>query len=193
MTTKDSYSLQEVAERLGISRRTLQRRIKEGEFPRRRLEQTKSGWETRIDANDVEDALRRESGSYYSADRRRGSQDGSSLSREDLEWLSSTFLQAVHEERQVFLDAIREISETRSYEFKALESHIEKLEQTVESLQDKLQNPMDAPMLLEAPLFNASRLPAVIEEQRQVDPESEILHRELDELEQMLGIGKNKN
>jgi|GEM_PF-5204813 len=193
MTTKGSYSLQEVAERLGISRRTLQRRIKEGEFPRRRLQQTKSGWETRIDAIDVEEALHRESGSYYSNGGRRGPQDGSSLSREDLEWLSSTFLKAVHDERQVFLDAIREISEARSFEFKALESHIEKLEQTIESLQDKLQDPMDVPMLLDAPIPNASRLPAVIEEQRQLDPETEVLHQEFDELEQMLGIGKDQN
>ena len=189
--TKESYSLQEVAERLGISRRTLQRRIKEGEFPRRRLQQTSSGWETRIDAIDVEDALRRETESYFSTDQDSSSQDNTSLNRQDLEWLSSTFLQAVHEERQVFLQAIREISEARSYEFKALESHIERLEQTVESLQDKLQNPTEWPMLLEAPSPNASRLPAVIADG--TDPEADILHRELDELEQLLGIDKTKN
>ena len=188
-----SYSLQEVAERLGISRRTLQRRIKEGEFPRRRLEQTSSGWETRISAIDVEDALRREKRAYSTVQEDHKPNEASSLNRDDLEWLSSTFLQALQEERQVFLDAIREISQARSYEFKALESHIERLEQTVESLQDKLQDSTEWPMLLEAPIQNPSRLPAVISDERQADPETELLHRELDELEQMLGIDKETN
>ena len=46
-------------------------------------------------------------------------------------------------------------------------------------------------MLLEAPSPSASRLPAVIADK--TDPEADILHRELDELEQLLGIDKTKN
>jgi excisionase family DNA binding protein len=53
----DSYSLREVAELLGVSKRTLQRRIQEGAFPGRFLAAGRHGLETRIPAEDLERAL----------------------------------------------------------------------------------------------------------------------------------------
>ena len=49
----DSYTLREVAELLGVSKRSLQRRIQEGAFPNRFLRPGRHGLETRIPAEDV--------------------------------------------------------------------------------------------------------------------------------------------
>jgi excisionase family DNA binding protein len=49
----DSYTLREVAELLGVSKRTLQRRMQEGAFPNRFLSPGRHGLETRIPADDV--------------------------------------------------------------------------------------------------------------------------------------------
>ncbi len=53
----DSYTLREVAELLGMSKRTLQRRIHEGAFPNRFLSPGRHGLETRIPAEDVRRVL----------------------------------------------------------------------------------------------------------------------------------------
>jgi excisionase family DNA binding protein len=53
----DSYTLREVAELLGVSKRTLQRRIQEGAFPKRFLSPGRHGLETRIPAEDVRRVL----------------------------------------------------------------------------------------------------------------------------------------
>src|SRR5687768_9051991 len=50
----DSYSLREVGELLGLSRRALQRRIDEGAFPGRFLASGRNGLETRFPAPEVE-------------------------------------------------------------------------------------------------------------------------------------------
>lgn len=53
----DSYTLREVAELLGVSKRTLQRRIQEGAFPNRFFAPGRHGMETRIPAKDVRRVL----------------------------------------------------------------------------------------------------------------------------------------
>jgi excisionase family DNA binding protein len=53
----DSYTLREVAELLGVSKRTLQRRIQEGAFPGRFLAPGRHGLETRIPTEDVQRAF----------------------------------------------------------------------------------------------------------------------------------------
>src|SRR5256885_871896 len=53
----ESYSLREAAEVLGVSTRTLQRRIQEGAFPGRFLAPGRHGLETRLSAEDVDRAL----------------------------------------------------------------------------------------------------------------------------------------
>src|SRR5688572_8394939 len=53
----ESYTLREVAELLGVSKRTLQRRIRDGAFPGRFLAPGRHGLETRIPAEDVQRAL----------------------------------------------------------------------------------------------------------------------------------------
>lgn len=67
----ESYTLREVAEALGLSKRTLQRRIQEGAFPGRFLAAGRHGLETRVPAEDVERALadlkRRSPGSWRRA------------------------------------------------------------------------------------------------------------------------------
>src|SRR5688572_8999471 len=54
---EDSYTLREVAELLGVSKRNLQRRIQEGAFPSRFLSPGRHGLETRIPAEDVRRVL----------------------------------------------------------------------------------------------------------------------------------------
>jgi len=51
--SSESYSLAEVAELLGISKRTLQRQIRDGAFPGRFLAPSPHGMEMRIPASDV--------------------------------------------------------------------------------------------------------------------------------------------
>lgn len=53
----ESYTLREAAELLGMSKRTLQRRIQEGAFPGRFLASGRNGLETRIPSEDVKNAL----------------------------------------------------------------------------------------------------------------------------------------
>jgi hypothetical protein len=53
----DSYSLREVAEILGLSRRALQQRIEQGAFPGRFTAAGRSGLETRVPSEDVEREL----------------------------------------------------------------------------------------------------------------------------------------
>ncbi len=53
----DSYTLREVAEILGVSKRTLQRRMREGAFPGRFLSPGRHGLETRIPAEDLSEVL----------------------------------------------------------------------------------------------------------------------------------------
>lgn len=53
----DSYTLREVADLLGVSKRTLQRRIQEGAFPGRFLAAGRHGLEMRIPIGEVEQAM----------------------------------------------------------------------------------------------------------------------------------------
>lgn len=53
----DSYSLREVAELLGLSRKALQQRIEQGAFPGRFTAAGRSGLETRVPAEEVEREL----------------------------------------------------------------------------------------------------------------------------------------
>jgi hypothetical protein len=53
----DSYSLREVAEILGLSRRALQQRIEQGAFPGRFTAAGRNGLETRVPGEDVEREL----------------------------------------------------------------------------------------------------------------------------------------
>jgi hypothetical protein len=64
----DSYSLREVAELLGLSKRALQRRIEEGAFPGRFTVAGRNGLETRVPSSEVDreaDASRRRGASAW--------------------------------------------------------------------------------------------------------------------------------
>lgn len=80
----DSYSLREVAELLGLSRRALQRRIEEGAFPGRFTAAGRSGLETRVPSEDVERELelRRRRGQSSPGWRRAEREDESIASSE---------------------------------------------------------------------------------------------------------------
>ncbi len=129
----DSYTLREVAELLGVSKRTLQRRIQEGAFPNRFLSPGRHGLETRIAADDVRrllDDLRRHGReqprttamsvrpqpldslvpSYEPAPLDHISSAPiveNALTQTDLESLRDTMLTVVREEREMFLAAVR--------------------------------------------------------------------------------------
>lgn len=79
----DSYSLREVAELLGLSKRALQRRIEEGAFPGRFTVAGRNGLETRVPASEVDreaDVSRRRAASAWRRDEsERSSSTGSTV------------------------------------------------------------------------------------------------------------------
>lgn len=94
---QESYTLREVAEILGVSRRTLQRRIQEGAFPGRYLSFGPDGPEMRIPARDLERALdevRRQGREVWAEGAARSRAGGGRSSRE-LEPLAAVGLERV--------------------------------------------------------------------------------------------------
>lgn len=163
----ESYNLQEVAEMLGISRRALHKRLREGVFPNRFLAQGRHGLETRIPAREVEAAL-------HELHRRSAPrpQPGSSLptvfrsphpevaedepetdtpsilpvpraeslpQRVDIERLREVLLQVVREDREQMVRALRGALATRDDELQALRTQMVEVHRAVERLRERIE------------------------------------------------------
>ena len=150
----ESYSLREVAELLGVSKRTLQRRIKEGAFPGRFLAPGRHGLETRVPAADVQRALdelgSRHPGSYPPSvvppsDGREEQlvpyrSGPTALTHTDLDALKDSMVALVREDRQHFLATVQEALDDRTRELSALRGQIAGLQGAVDRLRRKLES-----------------------------------------------------
>jgi excisionase family DNA binding protein len=195
----DSYTLREVAELLGVSKRTLQRRIREGAFPRRFLSPGRHGMETRIPAADVHSALDELSTpdrSMVPTRYRDGATippardltdalvpyGGSALTAHEIEALQTSVLEVVRDEREAFLAAVREALASRDAEVLGLRSQMGALQAAFDRLRRQLEG---------AAVAQAAAVP--IPRETEAPPEAgppafdvSALLREIDEIEALL-------
>ena len=160
----ESYTLREVAELLGVSKRTLQRRIQEGAFAGRFLAPGRHGLETRVPASEVQrvlDDLRQGGAPAGEAVRTLqetrlptvtpsrelheslvpyGEAPGSALTQSDLESLRDAMLALVREDRESFVAVVRESLLARDREMMALRAQVSALQSTL----DKLRKTLDS-------------------------------------------------
>lgn len=161
---EESYTLPEVADLLGMSRRTLQRRIQEGAFPGRYLAPGVGGLEMRIPAADVVRAQRelaREATPEMTRtiapapiDDRRDSFlprpgevaaiSSAPVFREavetgSVEHIRRAVVELVREEREMFLGAVRDALVVRDRELTELRSEIEALRGSVEGVRNAVE------------------------------------------------------
>ena len=209
----ESYTLREVAELLGVSKRTLQRRIKDGAFPRRFLSPGRHGLETRIPSEDVQQALQdlQQQTRYpkFAVSQAPASpaakpspqtvtppypssvteySSSVSMTVSDLENFRESMLEAVREEREAFLDTLRSALTARDRELDGLREQVSQLESVIVVLQDKLQTQFDSQPRLEAPDQAPSLLPARIDSGSDVSEDVQSVLQEIEELEALLGL-----
>ncbi len=154
----DSYTLREVAELLGVSKRTLQRRIREGAFPGRYLAPGRHGLETRIPAEEVQQALDDLRGvpvqsmvphpartvspapaftdSVVPYDSRGPS---SSLTTSDLESLRDAMIAIVREDRETFLATVQNALVARDRELNAIRGQLAGLHTAFDRLRTRVE------------------------------------------------------
>lgn len=157
----DSYTLREVAELLGVSKRTLQRRIREGAFPGRFLAPGRHGLEMRIPAADVLEALDalRYAGeesvpgtgaaephamatvtpSRELADARGSTSPPAALSHSDLVSLRDATLAIVREDRERFLETVREMLGTRDRQLADIHVQLSEITRALRRVQRRLR------------------------------------------------------
>jgi hypothetical protein len=159
--TQESYSLREIAELLGVSRRTLQRRLQEGAFPGRFLALGKDGLEIRVPGSDVQHLLGSEPGSEsdWAVPSPRRPNDSlvpfaagpaapisqppvytSALTSNDLESLRDAMLAIVREERESFMVAVRDALEARDQEIAQLRAEVAQTRGSVDRMSRALES-----------------------------------------------------
>ena len=162
--SQESFSLKEVAELLGMSRRTLQRHLQEGAFPGRFLALGGDGLEIRVPAEDVRQLLEGERAatpaSAYTMPipGRLSDLDSmvpyrpqvpepvsapplytSTLTHSDLESLRDAMLAIVREERESFLGAVRDALVARDREIERLRETVAGLRASVDGMRGGLE------------------------------------------------------
>jgi excisionase family DNA binding protein len=184
----ESYTLQEVAELLGVSKRTLQRRIREGAFPGRFLSPGPHGLETRIPASDVRRALddaRDVADSGRSLMTRAevaplnhtGHQPGSGLSASDLEAVRDAVLAITRSDREGLLAAVHDAVVARDRELVALRGQVSVLQGSMDRLRRRIEAWMDEQQAPIPPALEAAPARA---------PAMDLGQVLLDDIEQML-------
>ncbi len=163
--SQESYSLKEVAELLGMSRRTLQRHLQEGAFPGRFLALGSDGLEIRVPGEDVRQLLEGERGASPPSSAytmpipgRLSELDSmvpyrpqvpepvsapplytSALTHSDLESLRDAMLAIVREERESFMGAVRDALVARDREIDRLRETVAGLRQSVDGMRGGLE------------------------------------------------------
>ncbi len=154
----ESYNLREVAELLGVNKRTLQRRIQEGAFPGRYLAPGVAGLEMRIPSADVDRARRelaREAAPIatatitpvggrhdsllpYRAGEVESISSGpifrDSTHRVEVEEIRDVVVSLVREEREMFLGAVRDALIVRDREVADLRKEVSGLRESMEAV-----------------------------------------------------------
>lgn len=149
----DSYTLREVAELLGVSKRTLQRRIKEGAFAGRFLAPGRHGLETRIPSEEVQRALEDLRGRGPGHATTPASADltdslvpyatpaqSNALTHTDLDSLRDAMIAIVREDRETFLATVQQGLVSRDRELAALRGQIGGLSSAIERLRKRLES-----------------------------------------------------
>lgn len=184
----ESYTLREVAELLGVSKRTLQRRMKEGAFPGRYLAPGRHGLETRIPGDDVMRAL----DDLRSAGPQRAGETllpASELNDSlvpfagpshlvpavDLERVRSVVAEVLREDRAEILSVVEAVLLQRAEELSAIRKQIADVLVAVERIRAHVERPGAPPAVEAFTVVPAGR------------PEVEAMLREIDEIERMLG------
>lgn len=158
-----SYTLQEAAARLGITRRVLQRRIQDGEFPSRFMAPGPHGPELRIPADALPaDAPGAESRAMIPAPTAIPTAPSavgpapdwglteapqasptttqlSSLTHSDLESLRDAVIAIVREEREVFLDSMQSVLAGRDAPLEEVQREVQQANARLDRLQSNLQ------------------------------------------------------
>lgn len=135
----ESYTIQEVAELLGVSKRTLQRRLREGAFPGRFLAPGPHGLETRIPAHDVRRVL---SGSEDADEERSmvsrsaplATSTSAALAPSDLEAVRDAVIAITRADREAMLGAVRDALVARDRELMALRGQVGALQSALDRL-----------------------------------------------------------
>lgn len=194
----ESYSLAEVAELLGVSKRTLQRQIRDGAFPGRFLAPSAHGMEMRIPAVDVVHAggapgrlpARNANDSGWSAGQLATissvpSRPDAALSPADVQGLRDGLMALIREERAVFLAEVRAVVERRD------EAHASELQAVRETLQSLVHEVSE--VRTEVKSWDDARrgewAEAIGGKASELDVDG--LLSELSELEAMLGVSDN--
>ena len=194
----ESYSLAEVAELLGVSKRTLQRQIRDGAFPGRFLAPSAHGMEMRIPAVDIVQAggsperlpARSANDSGWSAGQLATlsslpTRDNAVLSPADVQGLRDGLMALIREERAVFLAEVRAVVERRD------EVHASELQAVRETLQSLVHEVSE--VKTEVKSWDDARRGAWAEAIGGKASELDVdgLLSELSELEAMLGVSDN--
>lgn len=153
----ESYTLREVSELLGVSKRTLQRRIREGAFPGRFLAPGRHGLETRIPAEDVRRALEDLSRAHESPaepelrmstlmparelqeSHTPGMGMATALTQRDLETVRDAVLAIVREDRERLIGVLREAFEVKDREVAALRTQVAAVMAAVERVRQVVE------------------------------------------------------
>lgn len=131
-----SYSLKEVADLLGVSKRTLQRRIREGAFPGRFLAPGPHGLELRIPADDVKTALESARPDERPLPTILPSHFANQPQPEslDLEALRDAVLAIAREDRSALISSLESALAARDQEVAALRQEIARLADLIRTL-----------------------------------------------------------
>lgn len=147
----ESYTLKEVAELLGVSKRTLQRRIREGAFPHRFLAPGPHGLETRIPATDLEelepdapDAALPSPVTRTLVPQQPLALAPATLSAADLEAVRETVLVLARQERESVLALVQQSLDAHAREAEALRAQLASVQGAVERLRRRLEAWMEA-------------------------------------------------
>ncbi|MFO0723764.1 MAG: helix-turn-helix domain-containing protein [Myxococcota bacterium] len=160
-----SYSLKEVADLLGVSKRTLQRRIREGAFPGRFLAPGPHGLELRIPAEDVKTALE----SVRPDERplptvvpsRYATPNEEESDALDLETLRDAVLAIAREDRSQLIAALETALAARDQEIVALRQEITRLAELIRMLLEQRQD-RALPRTVEDPLAELVALEGLV-------------------------------
>ncbi len=169
----ESYTLHEVAELLGVSKRTLQRRIREGAFPGRFLSPGPHGLETRIPAADVRVALEDARGAselpgegrslVMRGETRPTTPSAIGLAASDLEAVRDAVLAITRADRDVLLAALKDAVASRDRDLVAVQNQLSSLQGAVERMRRRIDGWMERQDALAAQSAVADDAPVAVD------------------------------